>query len=129
MLIRLQIVQAVQQVHENWLQTQLTDQQTSWILRSRTALDNLFIDPWFTSLWTLQEAFLCPNAYLLGREATHILHVPANTPGSFVSADLTNLLSSCDGLRRVSGTKSMMGPINWPKPTPPKNSHTPKISQ
>ena len=41
----------------------------AWLSEARTALDELFLDPWFTSLWTLQEAFLCPQAYLLPREA------------------------------------------------------------
>ena len=33
---------------------------------------------WFTSLWTLQEASLCPRAYLLSREATTPLDTLAN---------------------------------------------------
>ena len=36
------------------------------------AIKNLFLlltDPWFSSLWTLQEAFLSDDAYLLSREA------------------------------------------------------------
>ena len=36
------------------------------------------MDPWFTSLWTLQEAFLCPHAYLLPREATTPVHTLAD---------------------------------------------------
>jgi len=39
------------------------------ILQCRNALDKLFMDPWFTSLRTLQEALLCLHAYLLSREA------------------------------------------------------------
>ena len=45
------------------------------LMKIRTMLDALFMDPWFTSLWTLQEAFLCPHAYLLSREAA----APLNT--------------------------------------------------
>ena len=41
-------------------------------------LDALFMDPWFTSLWTLQEAFLCPRAYLLSRDATAPFDTLAN---------------------------------------------------
>ncbi|KAL1639159.1 hypothetical protein SLS58_008246 [Diplodia intermedia] len=32
------------------------------------ALDKFSEEPWFTSLWTLQEAFLCQNAFLLGKD-------------------------------------------------------------
>lgn len=41
-----------------------------WARTARASLDDLFVDPWFTSLWTLQEAFLCPQAYLVPLEAT-----------------------------------------------------------
>ncbi|CAD6567919.1 MAG: hypothetical protein ASARMPRED_001188 [Alectoria sarmentosa] len=41
----------------------------SWLATARASLDDIFIDPWFTSLWTLQEAFLCQNAYILPLEA------------------------------------------------------------
>lgn len=32
------------------------------------ALDKYGEEPWFTSLWTLQEAFLCQDAFLLGKD-------------------------------------------------------------
>lgn len=41
-----------------------------WLLIARASLDAMFIDPWFTSLWTLQEAFLCQNAYIMPLEGT-----------------------------------------------------------
>ena len=44
----------------------------SWLGAARASLDGLFVDPWFTSLWTLQEAFLCPHAFLLPLEAALI---------------------------------------------------------
>ena len=44
------------------------DKIMAWLVPARKVLDELFIDPWFTSLWTLQEAFLCPQAYLVSRE-------------------------------------------------------------
>ncbi|KAI1750662.1 hypothetical protein F4782DRAFT_509091 [Xylaria castorea] len=37
--------------------------------RIRDRLSLILVDPWFSSLWTLQEAFLCPNAWMIGREA------------------------------------------------------------
>lgn len=40
-----------------------------WLATVRASLDGIFIDPWFTSLWTLQEAFLCQNAFVLPLEA------------------------------------------------------------
>ena len=40
-----------------------------WVASARASLDRIFIDPWFTSLWTLQEAFLCQHAYILPLEA------------------------------------------------------------
>ena len=40
-----------------------------WVTSARASLDQIFIDPWFTSLWTLQEAFLCQHAYMLPLEA------------------------------------------------------------
>ena len=40
-----------------------------WLETARASLDGIFIDRWFTSLWTLQEAFLCQHAYILPLEA------------------------------------------------------------
>lgn len=46
------------------------------VLSEATLLRNnllcLFGDPWFSSLWTLQEASLCEHAYLLSKEARRI---------------------------------------------------------
>lgn len=36
--------------------------------RVRNAVDAICKDPWFSSLWTLQEAFLCPNACFISRD-------------------------------------------------------------
>ncbi|RDW62185.1 hypothetical protein BP6252_11618 [Coleophoma cylindrospora] len=101
-------------------QREPTNEQVDWILRSRTALDNLFIDPWFTSLWTLQEAFLCPHAYLLGRKATQFFHFPAPIPGKLIPADLSNLFRICDNLRRVSENNLINGQTYCESPPPPK---------
>ncbi|RDW57009.1 hypothetical protein BP6252_13927 [Coleophoma cylindrospora] len=41
----------------------------SWMSTTIGLIKKLFDDPWFSSLWTLQEAFLCPNACLIFRDA------------------------------------------------------------
>ncbi|KAI0549030.1 hypothetical protein F4679DRAFT_548735 [Xylaria curta] len=51
----------------------------------KKALDDLCQDPWFSSLWTLQEAFLCPHACFMSRD------------GQVISRKrLTNLLDLCE---------------------------------
>ncbi|KAI0454253.1 hypothetical protein F5B21DRAFT_476442 [Xylaria acuta] len=51
----------------------------------KKALDDLCRDPWFSSLWTLQEAFLCPQACFMSRD------------GQVVSMKrLTNLSDLCE---------------------------------
>ncbi|KAF8847481.1 hypothetical protein BDZ45DRAFT_754848 [Acephala macrosclerotiorum] len=40
-----------------------------WISMAFRAISGLTSDPWFTSLWTLQEAFLCNHSILLSRDA------------------------------------------------------------
>lgn len=51
----------------------------------KNALDDLCSDPWFSSLWTLQEAFLCPQACFMFRD------------GQIVSTQrLTNLVDLCE---------------------------------
>ncbi|KAL8644562.1 MAG: hypothetical protein Q9226_007700 [Calogaya cf. arnoldii] len=56
----------------------------AWCAPARASLDELFIDPWFSSLWTLQEAFLCHTAYLVPLEASpiyqHVQHEWSHTP-------------------------------------------------
>lgn len=55
---------------------------------SISCLELLLSDPWFSSLWTLQEAFLSPSALIVDREGTVLAHirlrqvVPAGTEGS-----------------------------------------------
>ncbi|CAI6336112.1 unnamed protein product [Periconia digitata] len=39
-----------------------------WSETVLNSLQTVFDDPWFSSLWTLQEAFLRTDAYILGRE-------------------------------------------------------------
>lgn len=57
------------------LPLQLSLSRPCWVVEARQALDALFIDPWFTSLWTLQEAYLCPHAYLVPRSGVITLGV------------------------------------------------------
>ena len=75
----------------------------AWLSEARTALDELFLDPWSTSLWTLQEAFLCPQAYLLPREAT--------------SSDFTlaNLCEWCNILQKACSDFDITGQTHWEK--------------
>ena len=42
-----------------------------WVARVRGYLREMQTDPWFTSLWTLQEAFLRPKATILCREGRY----------------------------------------------------------
>lgn len=39
-----------------------------WPAKAVRGLSTLLTDPWFSSLWTLQEAFLSPKAFILSRE-------------------------------------------------------------
>ena len=58
----------------------------------------LFQDPWFTSLWTLQEAFLCQNAHLLSRNAMPISIAPLDglRPLIRLCDDLSNYCTKAD---------------------------------
>jgi hypothetical protein len=40
-----------------------------WTSTVKRVLQNFKLDPWFTSLWTLQEMYLAPTAVLLSRDA------------------------------------------------------------
>ena len=73
----------------------------AWLALARTSLDGIFIDPWFTSLWTLQEAFLCRKAYLLPLEAV-LVSVSANSNGDAISyTTLDAFCNICEKLREV----------------------------
>ena len=67
----------------------------AWITNARASLDGLFVDPWFTSLWTLQEAFLCRRAYLMPLESS-----PTN-PNVERHFTLDSLCSICASIGRV----------------------------
>ena len=87
------------------VRSQSMDDQIAWLSASRSALDELFLDPWFSSLWTLQEAFLCPNAYLLPREA------------SAQPATLLDLWRWCDILQTCCLDPREVGYNFWEYPT------------
>lgn len=59
------------------------------------ALGKVCSDPWFTSLWTLQEAFLCPRARFLSRQG-HF--VRGNSAGL---QNLTDLTLVCERTRVI----------------------------
>lgn len=68
-------------------------------------LDVLLSDPWFSSLWTLQESFLSPAAHIVDREGTILAQkgpqvVPAGTENSSI-IDLQILLRDCQYLASV----------------------------
>ncbi|KAI0179929.1 hypothetical protein GGR52DRAFT_219447 [Hypoxylon sp. FL1284] len=60
------------------------------------ALSRLFSDPWFTSLWTLQEAFLRQDAVWISCEGT-IATLPDESPNGILHhATLADLVSACE---------------------------------
>ncbi|KUI53582.1 hypothetical protein VP1G_00880 [Cytospora mali] len=70
-----ELLQSVYDVFQSWDQTQdwfvdqLNSQRGVENLQSwHDSLSNFFSDPWFTSLWTLQEAFLRPDSFVVTRD-------------------------------------------------------------
>lgn len=69
----------------------LGEQGTSmdlWLSDAYTALVELSQDPWFTSLWTLQEVSVRPDAKVLDKDGKHVKHGTS-------MATLQELLDSC----------------------------------
>ncbi|ROV98343.1 hypothetical protein VMCG_07151 [Cytospora schulzeri] len=101
-------VRAFQSMPDRYLE--LTENIESWkmgstermeenveVLNTMTStLDKICKDPWFSSLWTLQEAFLCPEARFLSRD------------GHFVGSDsvaignLSQLTLICERTRVIT---------------------------
>lgn len=77
----------VMRLGDNRQQTENPDTWTKLIrdgLKSvRTALEELFDDPWFTSLWTLQESVLRRDAFILSREGAYIFTSLSELPWQF----------------------------------------------
>lgn len=86
----------------------LSSRLMTWLASARASLDKLLIDPWFSSLWTLQEAFLCQHAYLVPLEATLIPTV--NDPSSEVSyyVSLEGLWNICGSLSKACATERLI---------------------
>lgn len=85
----------------------LADQEP-WLTIATTAIKMLTRDRWFSSLWTLQEAFLCQWAYLVSQEVEPI-HQD--------SPQLHTMFSSCKTLstrckRSLASKKELGLPIN-----------------
>lgn len=59
---------------------------------------NLGRGSWFTSLWTLQEAFLCPQAIFLSKNARVIPHSARNP----AVVTLRDLLLICEAVQRAA---------------------------
>jgi hypothetical protein len=84
--------------------------EKSWQDAAFRILQALLQDPWFTSLWTLQEAFLCPHAIFLSQEAqTVMLELAQTSP-----ATLKSLLLHCEILNQVS-VQSIAAKFNSPR--------------
>lgn len=72
-----------------------------------TYLHKLLSDPWFSSLWTLQEASLRPDTILLSRGAKLLplsSHRPPTLADAFCVRDLTNLAVQLKQMRSDSTT-------------------------
>ncbi|KAL1639155.1 hypothetical protein SLS58_008242 [Diplodia intermedia] len=71
----------------------------------------LLRDPWFTSLWTLQEAFLCGDAYFMSAHADVLEAIPywAETPGAFTLATLARACLQLESECRLAVEKQQEG--------------------
>ncbi|KAL2822276.1 hypothetical protein BDW59DRAFT_163866 [Aspergillus cavernicola] len=70
-----------------------------WKVRSsaiQEIITKFVADPWFSSLWTLQEAFLCPGAIFLAKDAQYV-----NPEGWFLF-HLYSLISHLNNIRKIS---------------------------
>jgi hypothetical protein len=64
-----------------------------WISMALRAINGLTADPWFTSLWTLQEAFLCNHSILLSRDGKVSCDVSLIGPRSWTLNNLFKLVN------------------------------------
>ena len=58
--------------------TYAEEEQVTEIAKSTYSSLRVFWDPWFTSLWTLQEAFLCPRSLIMDTMGT-VLQPPVSS--------------------------------------------------
>lgn len=83
----------------------------TFLARLSAGLKDVFADPWFTSLWTLQEAYLSQDAYVISSqgEPLAIKAVHGWTPGVFTLNLLTNACMQLSHLCKA-GLESSDGP-------------------
>ena len=67
----------------------------NWLYAAITSIRTLTDDRWFSSLWTLQEAFLCQSAYLISSEVEEL---------DLDSPHLEKLFKSCSKLNSICKT-------------------------
>lgn len=89
--------QCVQDFVSSTLSREDGEEEDCWREGVLKGIGELLGDPWFSSLWKLQEAFLCGDAYFVLAHADILEAVPywAETPGAFT---LATLASACSGL-------------------------------
>ncbi|KUI69165.1 hypothetical protein VM1G_05550 [Cytospora mali] len=69
-----------------------------------TSLQDLLTDPWFSSLWTLQEAFLSPAAEIVDKDGQLLYDLRSGGPGGVEARtpiDLQSISRECVLLARV----------------------------
>ncbi|RDW66839.1 hypothetical protein BP5796_09588 [Coleophoma crateriformis] len=64
-----------------------------WISKALQVLSDLTADPWFTSLWTLQEAFQCNHAIILSRDGKVSCDASLIVPRSWTLNQLFKLVN------------------------------------
>lgn len=70
----------------------------AFLSRAVTCVESLLADPWFSSLWTLQEAFLAPTSGLVDKDG--VVSVRSWAPE--VAISLSDVASSCETLAKIS---------------------------
>lgn len=79
---------------------------TDWPRLSQDNIESLVKDPWFSSLWCLQEAFLCPGAIILSKEAKYIEEDTRNVVRlSYILARADTIYNSAQ--EKVSSTNQL----------------------
>lgn len=74
-------------------------------LPSVAFVDYLLTDPWFTSLWTLQEAYLCPEAFIMTKDVKNSLWNDRAPDGARPAMDLKTLLDVLQMTWAYTGAK------------------------
>jgi hypothetical protein len=77
------------QQYRDYLYEEIPDfNPREWIQSTGDAASRLFSDPWFSSLWTLQEAYLRQDAILLSMEASTVEYPESQFDRSTILHDL-----------------------------------------